>query len=56
MDLITNPEEISKAMAPTVGVIDEEVSTDERLSARVVALIWKTSKLERTKLRSIWYV
>lgn len=49
VDLITNPQENE-----TVEAVDEEVGPDEKLSGLVVAAIWKSSKLERAKLRDIW--
>ncbi|KAI0345217.1 hypothetical protein BDW22DRAFT_1482439 [Trametopsis cervina] len=52
VDLITNPE--MAPMAPALEIIEERVDNDDRLDGRVVAFIWKTSRLERTKLQSIW--
>ena len=51
VDLITNPQENGG-----VEAVDEEVGPNEQLDGRIVAAIWKSSKLERAKLRDIWYV
>ena len=59
MDLITNPEEnADKGVdgADGVGGVSEEVGREERLDGRVVAAVWRMSKLERGKLKEIWYV
>lgn len=53
VDLITSPELQAR---PDVDDVEEDVNADERLNGRIVAMIWKTSKLERAKLKSIWYV
>ena len=56
MDLITNPEEnADKGVdgADGVGGVSEEVGREERLDGRVVAAVWRMSKLERGKLKEI---
>lgn len=62
VDLITNPEIIQPSGGGdekgngSAGNDDEGVGPYERLDGRVVAKIWKASKLDKGKLREIWYV
>jgi len=61
VDLITNPEDhpILSSKADNDESDDAEqtpVGPEERLSGRIVKLVWSASKLDRQKLRDIWYV
>lgn len=61
VDLITNPED-----HPILSLKEEDsdddddaeqvpVGPEERLGGRIVRLVWSASKLDRQKLRDIWY-
>ncbi|KAI0084001.1 hypothetical protein BDY19DRAFT_910186 [Irpex rosettiformis] len=52
VDLITNPEMAPTPPGPAAEEI--EVTSEDRLDGRIVAKIWKMSKVEKTKLQSIW--
>jgi hypothetical protein len=61
VDLITNPED-HPIMPSKEAKSDEDDDTDlvpvgpeERLGGRIVRLVWSASKLDRGKLRDIWY-
>lgn len=63
VDLITNPEENSHGKAGMEKQNSkekeseseiEEVGNEERLDGRVVAVVWKASKLDPGKLKEIW--
>ncbi|KAK7693939.1 hypothetical protein QCA50_003513 [Cerrena zonata] len=54
VDLITNPEENSNEMEGEERRVSEEVGSEDRLDGRVVAVVWKASKLDREKLKEIW--
>jgi hypothetical protein len=62
VDLITNPEDhpiLSLKEADSDDDDDAEqlpVGPEERLGGRIVRLVWNASKLDRQKLRDIWYV
>lgn len=56
MDLITNPENAPKPSSVLEPVEEGAVTGEDRLDGRVVAKIWRMSKLEKEKLRSIWCV
>ncbi|KAI0077120.1 hypothetical protein K474DRAFT_1121949 [Panus rudis PR-1116 ss-1] len=50
VDLVTNPEENTK----TPETVSNEVGPQDRLSGRIIAVIWNASRLERSKLKDIW--
>ncbi|KAH8099542.1 hypothetical protein BXZ70DRAFT_1078252 [Cristinia sonorae] len=58
VDLITNPPAVNDALddAGSSGKAssEDEVGADERLDGRIVAKIWKLSRLEKSKLKDIW--
>lgn len=61
VDLITNPEDhpiVPSKEAESDGDDDIDlvpVGPEERLGGRIVRLVWSASKLDRGKLRDIWY-
>ncbi|KAG2041888.1 hypothetical protein BDR03DRAFT_683589 [Suillus americanus] len=61
VDLITNPEDhpilpLKEAESNNNDDTDlVPVGPEERLGGRIVRLIWSASKLDRSKLRDIWY-
>ena len=51
VDLITNPE---NSQSPIDA--NKPLDLEKKLNGRVVKLIWSQSKLDRSKLRVIWYI